>query len=120
MISQTILFGLDGRGSLFGGRRSNDQELRFLGFLYPNAMKIPPSVFSIGRPEEVLSRDGKIFYPKQKVLSKHKQEKCACKQLSAHIWDALSIWWKQAMPALAMDRPMIVMEEIPEDLLHCR
>jgi len=40
----------------------------FLGFLYPNAMKEPPSVFSIGRPEEVLSRDGKLFYPKQKVF----------------------------------------------------
>lgn len=40
----------------------------FLGFLYPNAMKIPPSIFSIGRPEEVLSRDGKIFSPKQKVF----------------------------------------------------
>ncbi len=40
----------------------------FLGFLYPNAMKVPPSVFSIGRPDEVLSRDGKIFLPKQKVF----------------------------------------------------
>lgn len=40
----------------------------FLGFLYPNAMKIPPSVFSIGRPEEILSRDGKTFNPKQKVF----------------------------------------------------
>lgn len=40
----------------------------FLGYLYPNAMKIPPSVFSIGRPEEVLSRDGKVFNPKQKVF----------------------------------------------------
>ena len=39
-----------------------------LGFLYPNAMKIPPSVFSIGRPEEVLARDGKVFNPKQKVF----------------------------------------------------
>lgn len=39
-----------------------------LGFLYPNAMKIPPSVFSIGRPEEILSREGKIFNPKQKVF----------------------------------------------------
>jgi cytochrome b6-f complex iron-sulfur subunit len=39
-----------------------------LGFLYPNAMKIPPSVFSIGRPEEVLSRDGKVFFQKQKVF----------------------------------------------------
>lgn len=40
----------------------------FLGFMYPNAIKEPPSVFSIGRPEEVLSRDGKIFYPKQKIF----------------------------------------------------
>lgn len=40
----------------------------FLGFLYPNAMKVPPSIFSIGRPEEVLARDGKVFSPKQKVF----------------------------------------------------
>ena len=40
----------------------------FLGFLYPNAMRVPPSIFSIGRPEEVLSRDGKVFYSKQKVF----------------------------------------------------
>lgn len=46
-----------------------------LGFLYPNAMKIPPSVFSIGRPEEVLSRDGKIFSPKQKVFIETKEGK---------------------------------------------
>ena len=39
-----------------------------LGFLYPNAMKIPPGVFSIGRPSEILSREGKVFYPKQKVF----------------------------------------------------
>jgi len=39
-----------------------------LGFLYPNAMKTPPSVFSIGRPEDVLARDGKIFDPKQRVF----------------------------------------------------
>lgn len=41
----------------------------FLGFLYPNAMKIPPSIFSIGRPAEIASRpDGKIFIPQQKVF----------------------------------------------------
>jgi cytochrome b6-f complex iron-sulfur subunit len=39
-----------------------------LGFLYPNAMKIPPSVFSLGRPEQVLARDGKVFDPVQKVF----------------------------------------------------
>lgn len=40
-----------------------------LGFLYPNAMKIPPSAFSIGRPGELAARpDGKIFLPQQKVF----------------------------------------------------
>ncbi len=40
----------------------------FLGFLYPNAMKIPPSVFSIGRPEDVLALDGKFYDSNQKVF----------------------------------------------------
>lgn len=39
-----------------------------LGFLYPNAMKTPPSIFSIGRPDEILLRDGKVFVPPQKVF----------------------------------------------------
>lgn len=39
-----------------------------LGYLYPNAMKVPPSIFSIGRPDEVLAKDAKIFDPKQKVF----------------------------------------------------
>lgn len=39
-----------------------------LGFLYPNAMKIPPSIFSIGRPEEVTAHDGKVFVTKQKIF----------------------------------------------------
>jgi len=43
-------------------------NLSMLGYLYPNAMKVPPSVFSLGRPEEILARDGKIFDPKQKVF----------------------------------------------------
>lgn len=51
---------LAGTGSLFGAS--------LLGFLYPNAMKTPPSLFSIGRPDEVLARDGKFFYPKQRVF----------------------------------------------------
>ncbi len=49
-----------GTGTLFNAS--------FLGFMYPNAMKIPPSVFSIGRPEEILSREGKVYFPKQKVF----------------------------------------------------
>lgn len=51
---------LIGAGTLAG--------VSMLGFLYPNAMKIPPSIFSIGRPEEVLARDGKVFMAKQKVF----------------------------------------------------
>ncbi len=38
------------------------------GFLYPNALKIPPSVFPIGRPEDVLAQEGKVFLPAQKVF----------------------------------------------------
>lgn len=51
---------LIGAGQLIGAS--------FLGFLYPNAMKIPPSIFSIGRPEEVLARDGKVYNPTQRVF----------------------------------------------------
>lgn len=40
----------------------------FIGYLYPNAMKVPPSIFSIGRPEELLALEGKVFNPKQKVF----------------------------------------------------
>ncbi len=39
-----------------------------MGFLYPNAMKTPPSEFSIGRPEDVLATEGKVFLPKQKAF----------------------------------------------------
>ncbi|MCH9608525.1 MAG: Cytochrome b6-f complex iron-sulfur subunit [Chlamydiales bacterium] len=38
------------------------------GFLYPNALKIPPSVFPIGRPEDVLASEGKVFLPAQKTF----------------------------------------------------
>lgn len=46
-----------------------------LGFLYPNAMKVPPSVFSLGRPVDILSREGKIFDPKQKVFIESQEGK---------------------------------------------
>lgn len=51
---------LVGVGQMFGAS--------MLGFLYPNAMKTPPSVFALGRPEVILSKEGKIFDPKQKVF----------------------------------------------------
>jgi cytochrome b6-f complex iron-sulfur subunit len=46
-----------------------------MGFLYPNAMKTPPNIFSIGRPEEVFSKEGKIFIPKYKVFVEVKSGK---------------------------------------------
>lgn len=39
-----------------------------LGYLYPNALKIPPSLFSVGRPEDVLASEGRVFLPEQKVF----------------------------------------------------
>ncbi|SCA64248.1 hypothetical protein SCG7086_DA_00030 [Chlamydiales bacterium SCGC AG-110-P3] len=50
----------------------------FAGFLYPNAMKTPPSVFSIGRPEEVLANEGKLFLPKYKSFVEVKAGKVRC------------------------------------------
>lgn len=61
-------------------------NVSLLGFLYPNAMKVPPSVFSIGRPAEVLSRDGKIFFAPQKIFIETKSGKCAYKLLYALTW----------------------------------
>lgn len=37
-------------------------------FLYPNALKTPPSQFSIGRPSDVLASQGKVFLPKYKIF----------------------------------------------------
>lgn len=47
----------------------------FLGFLYPNAMKVPPSTFSIGRPEDLARREGKVFDTKQRVFIESKEGK---------------------------------------------
>lgn len=49
-----------------------------LGYLYPNAMKIPPSIFPIGRPEDVLAKEGKIFLPKYKCFVEVKSGKVRC------------------------------------------
>lgn len=67
LISRRSFLALMGTGvCLIGLGTLVDASL--LGFLYPNAMKEPPSIFAIGRPDEVLGRDGKIFNPKQKVF----------------------------------------------------
>lgn len=39
------------------------------GFLYPNALKIPPSVFTLGRPQDVLNVEGRVFNPKHKTFT---------------------------------------------------
>lgn len=65
-ISRRSFLALLGVGACLLGA-AGMTNISVLGFLYPNAMKVPPSVFSIGRPAEVLARDGKVFYPKQKV-----------------------------------------------------
>lgn len=49
-----------------------------LGYLYPNAMKTPPSVFSVGRPEEVMATEGKIFNQKYKVFLEVSAGKVRC------------------------------------------
>ncbi len=67
LISRRSFLALMGVGACILGA-AQLVNVSLLGFLYPNAMKIPPSVFSIGRPEEVLAHDGKVFYPKQKVF----------------------------------------------------
>lgn len=67
MISRRSFLALIGTGVCLIGLGSL-VNASMLGFLYPNAMKEPPSVFSIGRPEEVLARDGKVFNGKYKIF----------------------------------------------------
>jgi len=48
------------------------------GFLYPNAMKIPPTLFSLGLPKDVMATDGKVFLPNQKVFIEVRSGKVRC------------------------------------------
>ena len=47
-------------GSVIGGS--------MMGFLYPNALKTPPSIFSLGLPRDVLASEGKVFIEKYKTF----------------------------------------------------
>jgi len=49
-----------------------------LGFLYPNALKLPPSVFSIGRAEDVLASEGRIFLAAQKAFLEVSRARVRC------------------------------------------
>ena len=72
MISRRSFLAMMGVGAcLLGAGTLTGASL--LGFLYPNAMKTPPSIFSLGRPEELLAHDGKYFKPKQKVFVESKE-----------------------------------------------
>ena len=75
-----------------------------VGFLYPNAMKIPPSIFSIGRPEEILSREGKFFYPKQKVFIESTEGKGARADGYLH---SFGMYGKYGADRLCMSLPWI-------------
>ncbi len=74
MISRRSFLALMGVGACILGA-AQMVNVSLLGYLYPNAMKVPPSVFSIGRPEDVLSMDGKVFNAKQKVFIESKAGK---------------------------------------------
>jgi cytochrome b6-f complex iron-sulfur subunit len=67
LISRRSFLALMGTGVCLVGLGSM-LNASLLGFLYPNAMKEPPSIFSIGRPEEILARDGKVYNPKNKIF----------------------------------------------------
>lgn len=49
-----------------------------LGYLYPNALKIPPSVFSLGRPEDVFASSGRVFISQHKVFLEVAQARVRC------------------------------------------
>ncbi len=67
LVSRRTFLALMGVGACLIGV-AQMTGISVLGFLYPNAMAVPSSVFSLGRPEEVLSRDGKLYYPLQKIF----------------------------------------------------
>jgi cytochrome b6-f complex iron-sulfur subunit len=65
-VSRRTFLALLGVGAGFGV--ANLMGVAALGFLYPNAMKTPPSVFSLGRPQDVLATEGKVFVKKYKTF----------------------------------------------------
>jgi cytochrome b6-f complex iron-sulfur subunit len=67
LISRRTFLALMGTGVCLLGLGSL-VNASFLGYLYPNAMKEPPMLFSLGQSEDVLSRDAKVFFPPQKVF----------------------------------------------------
>ncbi len=83
IISRRSFLALMGVGACLVGV-AGMTSVSFLGFLYPNAMKIPPSVFSIGRPEEGFSAGWKNLYPKPESIYRNKVRKSASANSCMH------------------------------------
>jgi cytochrome b6-f complex iron-sulfur subunit len=64
MITRRTFLALMGTGA--AGGLATIVGAASMGYLYPNAMKTPPSVFSIGRPVDVLTSEGRVFIEKQR------------------------------------------------------
>ena len=92
----------------------------FFGFFISKCDENSSQRFFYRTSEEVLSREGKIFYPKQKVFIETQAGKVRVQTAVALILGVLSIWLKQDMHVLAMDRRMIGMAEIRGARRRCR
>lgn len=66
VMSRRAFLGLIGLG--LGGGLFHMMSGAAAAYLYPNALKTPPSQFSIGRAADVLASEGKVFLPKYKVF----------------------------------------------------
>lgn len=75
-MSRRSFLALLGVGAL--GATATACGAAIMGFLYPNAMKTPPSVFSLGRPVDVLATEGKVFLPKYKCFVEARSGKVRC------------------------------------------
>lgn len=75
-ISRRSFLALLGSGAVFAAFGALGTSL--FSFLYPNALKTPPSTFSIGRPKEVLALEGKNFLSKYKVFVEVSGGKIRC------------------------------------------
>lgn len=49
-----------------------------LGFLHPNALKIPSNIFSLGRPADVFASSGRVFLSTHKAFVEVAQNRVRC------------------------------------------
>lgn len=72
-MSRRAFLGMLGLGAVASG--TGLLGLAMGGFLYPNALKVPPSQFSLGRSADVLASEGRVFLPKYKAFIEVKSGK---------------------------------------------